>query len=284
MSRNELLTFILCVFVFVVFVILFIVLIVMLYKYNKRVVLAGLDDEKLKSEYVKNYHKQKCKKVTFYITQAIFSVLGIFFLSVFLFSVTVNLTSHGVAGDIPIYQVVKSDSMSYKHEENKYLYEYDEKYEDKMSYGFQLYDMILTHKLPGEFELELYDVVVYEVNNINVIHRIIEIEEPNENHPEHRYFRLKGDANTSADRFPVKYEQMKAIYKGNRIPYVGSFVLFLQSAAGYLCISLILFYLIATPILENKLEKTKIKRLTDIGYIEQVKREFGSGKKGDGWL
>lgn len=284
MSRNELLTFILCVFVFVVFVILFIVLIVMLYKYNKRVVLAGLDDEKLKSEYVKNYQKQKCKKTMFYITQAVFSVLGIFFLSVFLFSVTVNITSHGVAGDIPIYQVVKSDSMSYKHEENKYLYEYEEKYKDKMSYGFQLYDMILTHKLPGEFELELYDVVVYEVNNINVIHRIIEIEEPNEEHPDCRYFRLKGDANTSADRFPVKYSQMKSIYKGNRIPYVGSFVLFLQSPAGYLCISLILFYLTATPILENKLEKTKLNRLQKIGYIEQVKREYGSGKKGDGWL
>lgn len=284
MSRNELLTFIICIFVFVVFVILFTIVIVMLYKYNKRIVDAGLDDEKIKKEYAKNYKKLKYRKVSFYVTQSIFTLLGVFFLSVFLFSITVNLSSNGVVGDIPVYQVIKSDSMSYKHEDNKYLHTYDEKYESKMSYQFKLYDMVLTHKLPGEFELELYDVVVYEVNNINVIHRIIEIEEPNEEHPDCRYFRLKGDANTSADRFPVKYSQMKSIYKGNRIPYVGSFVLFLQSPAGYLCISLILFYLTATPILENKLEKTKLNRLQKIGYIEQVKREYGSGKKGDGWL
>ena len=42
-------------------------------------------------------------------------------------------------------------------------------------------------------------------------------------------FLLKGDANENNDRFPVLYSQMTGIYKNERIPFVGSFILFLQA-------------------------------------------------------
>ena len=72
------------------------------------------------------------------------------------------------------------------------------------------------------------------------------------------------------DRFPVKYSQIKGIYRGERVQYVGSFVLFMQSPAGLLCILLILFGFIATPIAEKTFEKAKAKRFE---IIEETKRK-----------
>lgn len=278
MPRNELFTLIICIFIFAVFVGLFTFVIVLLFINNKRIVEGGLDDKKIKSEYLKEYKNQKKNKILSIIGQVISGLLGIFFVSIFALSLVARFTEDGKVGTLPVYQVVKSESMSYKHQENEYLTleENVDKYGDKLSQQFEMYDIVKTYQLPGEFELELYDIIIYEVNNINVIHRIIEIEEPNENHPDCRYFKLKGDANTSADRFPVLYKQMKGIYKGEKMEYVGSFILFFQSPAGFLCISLILFYVIATPIVEKKLEDIKYQRLKKIGYIQKVKSIFNA--------
>ena len=76
--------------------------------------------------------------------------------------------------------------------------------------------------LPKEEDLKLYDIVVYKQDDIYVVHRIVGIEEPNEKHPNERYFLLQGDAVDSPDRFPVKYSQMQGIYTDEKIPFVGS--------------------------------------------------------------
>lgn len=106
-----------------------------------------------------------------------------------------------------------------------------------------------------------------------MIHRIIGIEEPNADHPNERYFLLKGDNNEIADRFPVRYEQMKGIYKGQRIPFLGSFVSFMQSPAGYLCVLLVIFGTIAAPLIEKKLQKEKELRLILIGVIKKAEEQ-----------
>ena len=78
------------------------------------------------------------------------------------------------------------------------------------------------------------------------------------------YFLLQGDAVEAPDRFPVLYGQMRGIYRGNRIPFVGSFILFMQSLAGWLCVFLIVFAMIATPLLERKLQRAKDERLEQL--------------------
>ena len=95
-----------------------------------------------------------------------------------------------------------------------------------------------------------------------IIHRIVGIEEPNANHPGKRHFLLQGDAVDRPDKFPVLYSQMQGIYEGNRIPFVGSFILFLQSPAGWLCVLLVIFSMIVTPIVEKKLKEAKEKRIS----------------------
>jgi hypothetical protein len=157
--------------------------------------------------------------------------------------------------------------MQTKRESNTYLAE------NNLNDQFNMFDVVFVHKLPDEFDLELYDIVVYEHEGTMIIHRIIGIQEPNEDHPEHRHFVLRGDSAKYSDEIPVLYGQMKAIYKGERIRFVGSFFAFLQSPAGYLCILLILFAVFATPIAEKKLWNAKLARLRKIGFIEEETKD-----------
>ena len=130
-----------------------------------------------------------------------------------------------------------------------------------------MFDLIITRALPGEYELELYDIVVYEYKGDLIIHRIIEIEEPNEKHPDCRHFTTRGDAVRYSDEFKITYSQMRAVYEGEKIPYVGSFIAFMQSTAGYLCILLIVFAMVALPIAEKVIKRRKEDRLYAMGYI-----------------
>ena len=53
---------------------------------------------------------------------------------------------------------------------------------------------------------------------------------------------------------------MEGIYTGDRVQHVGSFVLFLQSPAGWLCIIFVIFMVFFIPMVEKKLQVIKDKR------------------------
>lgn len=217
----------------------------------------GLEDDKILAEYRKNVKKNKTYKQQktgfFDVLITVLSCCIIF--GAFGFSVYTSIFQGKVTKDTSLFRVVLSSSMAEKNEKNKYLFE------NNLNNQFQQFDLIMTHALPAEDELKLYDIVVYEVEETLVVHRIVGIEERNAEHPNERYFLLQGDAVAGPDRFPVLYSQMKAIYKGERIPFVGSFVSFLQSPAGYVCVLLILFSVIAIPIMDGKLVKERMQRL-----------------------
>ena len=259
MTAFEKYTFFLCLIIFVLLTGLFIVLIATIARQKTRLIRNGAEDKKIIAEYHKNKGKKKKRAGFFEILFSVVFYCALF--GVFGFSVYLNVVENDITQAVPTMRVVQSGSMAKKYEKNKYLFE------NNLNDQMQVFDLIVTRKLPDEFALELYDIVVYEVDGTLVIHRIIAIEEPNEAHPNERYFRLQGDNVHVADKFPVKYEQMKAIYEGERIPFVGSFVMFLQSPAGYLCILLIIFALIAMPSMEKKIEVEKKKRLIVLGMI-----------------
>ncbi|MBE5752624.1 MAG: hypothetical protein E7343_00960 [Clostridiales bacterium] len=228
-----------------------------------RLIRHGVEDEKIKTEYYKVQCKCKCGGNCFSgifdkIISALFCVL---FIGVFLFSLGLSLSEEKMVGDVPVMRVVQSGSMSKKYEKNTYLFDND------LNDQIQTFDIIVTEKLPDEKDLKLYDIVVYEVDDTLVVHRIVKIEEPNKTHPDCRWFTLQGDNVQYPDKTPVLYSQMIAIYNGVRIPYIGSFVSFMQSPAGYLCILLIVFGTIAIPVVEKILEKEREKRLIAIGEL-----------------
>ena len=258
MSGYDLYIFAVCFFVFLMLSVLLGTMLVIIVRQEMRMIEHGLEDRKIITEYRDGIGETPFFKTVFGRVMTVIVIIAILF---FGFSLYVGFSSDKVEGRGFAPKVVMSDSMSYKRQSNTYLEE------NGLDDQIKTFDLILTRELPGEFELELYDVVVYEYEGDLIIHRIIGIEEPNEKHPDSRYFMLRGDAMKFSDEFPVEYSQMKAIYKGEKIPFVGSFIAFMQSPAGYLCIIMLVFSMIAMPVAEIVIKKTKEKRLRRIGFL-----------------
>lgn len=254
MTDYEIYVFFLCAIVFTLLATLSVICITIIARLTVRLIRSGADDERILEE----HRKRQAKKPNKFLKAFDYTFTGIVcfvFAIIFVGSFFVSCTEEAHTGDLSTYRVVRTGSMAYKNPQNTYLVR------DNVNDHIQTFDLIRTEKMPDEMELELYDIVVYEVDEILVVHRIVGIEEPNEEHPDCRHFRLQGDAVAHADRFPVKYEQMRAIYRGVRVPFIGSFILFMQSPAGWLCMLLIVVGMIASPVLDNYIEKEKQKRL-----------------------
>lgn len=255
MTDYEIYVFILCLIVFLMLTGMSILCLSIITRQSLRLIRGGLEDEKILAEYRKKKARKPSTKYLRFADRVFTGLICLVFAVLFLGSVLIQCTEGSRCGQIPTYRVVKTGSMAEKHEKNTYLQE------NNLNDQLQTFDLIRTEKLPAEMDLQLYDIVVYEVDGILLVHRIVKIEEPNESHPDCRHFMLQGDAVEAPDRYPVLYKQMRAIYRGNKIPFIGSFVMFMQSPAGWLCIFLIVTAIIATPILERKLQKEKDARL-----------------------
>ena len=258
-----------CLIVFIALTAMFAVLITSIIKMRLKVIKGGLAD----SEILKQEQQVKKAKHTHAARSIVNEILSIFFcalmLLVFGLSIGTRIASYNKVGDTPIVKVVKSGSMATVYEKNEYIVK------NNLTNQIKRYDLITLFKLPEENDLKVYDVVMYETNGICVIHRIVAIEEPDEKHSE-RYFLLQGDANQYPDKFPVKYSQMLGIYKNNRVPYVGSFVDFMQSPVGYLCILLIVFSCVISPIADKKLDKAIEERKIKLALLNSKLSFFKS--------
>lgn len=255
MTDYEIYVFFLCLIVFVLLTALSVVCLWIITRLSLRLIRGGLEDESILKDHEKELrHKKRTKYIK--LADMIFSgAICLLFVGMLVGALIIRANENTCCGDIPSYRVVLTGSMEKKNEKNLYLWEND------LNDQVGTFDLIRTEKLPDEMELKLYDIVVYKVDDMLLVHRIVGIEEPNEEHPDCRYFLLQGDAVESPDRFPVLYGQMRAIYRGERIPFVGSFILFMQSPAGWLCVFLIVVAIIASPILDGILQKERKKRL-----------------------
>ena len=256
------------VYVFAVCAIVFVLLtaalgygVVHITKLTVKLIKTGAEDKKIKTEYDKYVKNRKGNCALSCVDRAVSLCLFVIVLAVFIFALTTNIKASEKVGDTPVFQVVQSGSMSFKSEYNEKVYGNDE-----INNQLQVFDVIVVHQLPAEYDLKLYDIVVYEIQGTLLAHRIVGIEEPNEEHSE-RYFLLQGDAVANPDRFPVTYDQMVGIYRDQRIPFVGSLIMFLKSPAGFICILLVVFGVFVAPIGEKRIWKIKLERLAQICYI-----------------
>ena len=202
MTGYSVYVFILCLIVFAILVGLCSTMLTFIVKAHLRLINIGAEDDKIKEEHLKTQNKKSnCKGIDYILSLLLCLILCV----VFAFSLYVNLGKGSFSEKMPTFQVVQSASMSKKHERNNYLVK------NNLNDQFQTFDIILTYKVPSQEELELYDIVVYEVDGIMVVHRIVGIEEKNSSHPNERWFLCQGDANSASDRFPVKYSQITSI-------------------------------------------------------------------------
>lgn len=262
MKPYDIYVFFLCFIVFTVLTVLLSYLIYYIIKLTTRIIQNGLEDANILKEYETPIKVAGSK--TFSVILSII-LLGILLFS-FVFSIWLHFSEDVLTNSMNL-KVVASSSMSEKNKRNTYLFE------NNLDNQFDTFDLIVTHPVPDEFDLKLYDIVVYEYEDSHIIHRIVKIEEPNNKHPGHRLFTLQGDAIGSPDRNPVTYEQIKAIYLGEKVRFVGSFVFFMKSPAGWLCILLVLFAIIVTPIVEKRLHKETVYRLQVLGVISDEEAE-----------
>lgn len=253
MTQYEIYVFLLCLIVFLLLTALSVVCLHIITKLSVRLIRCGAEDEAIVKEHDRQTNKKQnmAFKVADY---AVSLVLCIAFALMFIGALLIRCTEGSHCGLLPTYRVVNTGSMAEKHESNTYLFEND------LNDQIQTFDLIRTEKLPSEDELELYDIVVYEVDGMLIVHRIVGIEEPNASHPHCRHFLLQGDAVEAPDRFPVLYGQMRAIYRGDRIAFIGSFILFMQSPAGWLCMLLIVVAMIAAPLIDKRLKRERNAR------------------------
>lgn len=276
MKGFEIYALIICLFVYVLFIALFSVFICMLTRSQIKLMEAGLEDEQIKKEHYKELNKKSNDGIIFKIIPILFCVI---LSALFAFSSYSALTQNEKVGKVPTLKVVTSGSMSMKFQDNEYLFEND------LNNQIHTFDLIVLHELPKEQDLKLYDIVVYEVGENLLVHRIVGIEEPSAEHPNERYFLLQGDNVQYPDKFPVRYSQMKSIYKSERIPFVGSFVFFMQSPAGVLCFLLTIFGIIAIHFVEKKILSVRNKRLSVIlaaeGYTARAETAAALSSEAD---
>ncbi|MBQ7106019.1 MAG: hypothetical protein IJN93_00675 [Clostridia bacterium] len=262
MTSYDIYVFILCFIVFTLLTAMFTYLITSITRMELELIRFGHRDETIK----KQLNKKKTEsRALLWISRIVSLLLCAVFVCTFIFAIYVRVNDDRPANGIPSIKVVKSESMSQKHPDNKYLFD------NKLDNQFQMFDMVICRHLPAENELKLYDIVVYKRDDMYVIHRIVGIEEPNEQHPNERHFLLQGDAVENPDKFPVLYNQMQGIYKGTRIPFIGSFILFLQSPAGWLCVLLVIFSMVVTPIVEKKIKEATGERIS--AFSNQLQEE-----------
>ena len=253
MAEYDIYVLVLCLIVFTAMTALFSILIGNSIKMKLQLIRGGLaDTEILRQQQSRAKHKAPSAAAFFdrFLSLLVcVLVIGAFALAV---SVRVREGMPVTGGKVP--KVVSSGSMADKYEKNTYLTEH------QLDNQIQKFDLIFLSALPAEQELQLYDIVVYELDGNWIVHRIVEIQEPDDTHAE-RYFVMQGDANIYPDRSPVRYEQMRGIWRGECIPYVGSFVVFMHSPAGYLCVLLVVFVGLALPVLEKKINRVVAERL-----------------------
>ena len=182
--------FILCLVVFITLTVLFTILVVIIVKNALIMTKAGLNDEKIKTEYLKNKDK-KPSVIGAIFDRLLLAVCCIALFVSFGMSISVSLCCSGnkVGPVIPVVNVVRSGSMSYVSPNHKFLKKGD------VDDHLQKFDIVVIEQAPDEFDLKVNDIVVYEFEGQFIIHRIVAIEEPNATHPNSRHFLLQGDAN-----------------------------------------------------------------------------------------
>ena len=258
MTGYDLYVFIVGLVTFFATVGLFLTMLLIIVAKEIKAITYGIEDDKIIKEFEKHSKKRTTVNIIIKVLLVVITTIAVVF---FVWACALRFQNPKVEGDAAVPRVVLSDSMSYKRETNEYLEE------NGLDDQFDTFDIIFMRELPDEFELELYDIVIYELRGDLIIHRIVGIEEPNEQHPDHRLFELRGDAVKNSDEFKVEYSQMKAIYSGEKIKYAGSFIYFMQSPLGYLCILLLIVGTVLSPILEFMVFVAKRRRLAELGYF-----------------
>ena len=144
---------------------------------------------------------------------------------------------------------VASGSMSEQNPANPYLQQ------NGLDNQFDTYDMIFLEKVDSASELRLYDVIAF-VNDegVNVIHRIVGFQG--------NAYITRGDSNNADDQYHPTFDDVLGRYTDQHVPYIGIFVMFLQSYSGIVTVLAVIYCLFMIEGVGNKLFDAREARLS----------------------
>lgn len=116
----------------------------------------------------------------------------------------------------------------------------------------QINDIVIVKEVP-ETEINIGDIISFNVNGEIITHRIIEIEKGQYNK---NLYITKGDANNVEDEEKITYEQIEGKYI-NKISKVGKIVFALKNKTTLV---IVLVILILLYVIDQKSNNKKIKR------------------------
>ena len=163
--------------------------------------------------------------------------------------------------------VVASGSMSQKNEVNDYIITND------LTDQFNAFEIIVIEKVDNYRDLEKYDVISF-INDEgeNIIHRIINIEHTSKG----VQFETRGDSNTLSDKYHPTFEDIQGRYTGVHIPYIGLFILFMQSYIGMITICSLVYCLFMIEKFSSKIYDAQNKRLKILSEVIDINEEMNS--------
>ena len=253
MTNEEILTLVVTSLCVVSLSIVFTLFYVHYYKNSIKTIDEGRKDIEIIDDNIDEQLKAKSKKHKIFVIviKTISYLFSALVFAVFVLSVINRISGGSIVVGNSTVLVVETGSMSYKNEVNTYLESYDNQ--------IATYSIIGLDKVE-ENELKLYDVIAFKNNeNEIIIHRIIGIEND-------RYL-TRGDANDSTDSYRPVFEDVIGVYNEFNIPYLGIFIIFLQSNSGIVTVIAILYCLILFGILSDKIERkleTRKKELLEV--------------------
>lgn len=215
-------------------------------------------------------HVKKRREIIKTIKSIGFYGLMIIIIPIFAFSLlnkfNGNVTMLGNQGVL----VVASGSMSEKNEANKYIFD------NNLNNQFNTYDTIVIKKVSYESDLALYDVIAFvDDTGRTVIHRIIDIEFGTDGRI---HYETRGDSNNASDKFRPCIDDIQGKYTGKKVPIIGMFVMFMQSPIGIITVVGLLYCLITTDRLTEKLFKEQQKRLDKLSVVIDYEKETEIGQ------
>lgn len=183
------------------------------------------------------------KKILFGVVLAVLIPLLLIALYTKLTGGVAMINGHGVIA-------VASPSMSQKNSANPYLADINDQ--------FDMYDIIMLEDVRSDGDLGMYDVIAY-VNDegVNIIHRIVGTENTSSGL---RYI-TRGDYNNTDDKYHPSVDDVLGKYTGDKVPFVGAFVIFLQSFSGIVTVLAVIYCLIMIESVGNAIYDAREERL-----------------------
>jgi signal peptidase I len=273
MSGNEIIALVVAIICLVSFSIVFTILYGGYSNKNVSEIVSGKRDIDILETSVDEHQKAKDKKrKVFRVIQKVFSItIGSLILAGFAFSLYFRVTDNTMLVNDTGVLVIATGSMSSKNKSNTYLTT------NSLNDQFAAGDIIVINRV-AETELAKYDVIAYknEDSGLTIVHRIRDIQIVNGV----TYYKMRGDANNVDDDYELTYKDVVGRYDGGIVPYLGSFVLFLQSNIGIITILSLLYCLLMYDHYDRKLEKEaenrKRKLIEAIGFDLDSKDEYKS--------